>query len=102
MKNQPKNPPIAVAVDAMAGRWSAMVLSVLGERTLRFSEIKAAIPKVTPRMLTSALKGLEKKGLVKRKVYAVVPPKVEYSITEKGKTILPIVQAMSKWGEDHA
>lgn len=68
-------------------------------RPLRFSELRKQVPKATPKMLTQQLRELEQDGLVLRQVYAVVPPKVEYSLTTKGKSLEPILQALCSWGK---
>lgn len=68
-------------------------------RTLRFSELRKQVPKATPKMLTQQLRELEQDGLVLRQVYAVVPPKVEYSLTTKAKSLEPILQALCSWGK---
>ncbi len=68
-------------------------------RTLRFSELRKQVPKATPKMLTQQLRELEQDGLVLRQVYAVVPPKVEYSLTTKGKSLEPILQTLCSWGK---
>ena len=68
-------------------------------RTLRFSELRKQVPKATPKMLTQQLRELEQDGLVLRQVYAIVPPKVEYSLTTKGKSLEPVLQALCSWGK---
>ena len=68
-------------------------------RTLRFSELRKQVPKATPKMLTQQLRELEQDGLVLRQVYAIVPPKVEYSLTTKGKSLKPVLQALCSWGK---
>ncbi len=68
-------------------------------RTLRFSELRKQVHKATPKMLTQQLRELEQDGLVLRQVYAVVPPKVEYSLTTKGKSLEPVLQALCSWGK---
>jgi DNA-binding HxlR family transcriptional regulator len=74
----------------------------LGENTLRFGELKKALPKITQKMLTQQLRELEKDGLVNRFIYTQVPPKVEYSLTDAGKTLLPILGTMYQWGINYA
>ena len=68
---------------------------------LRFSEINRILPSITERMLTKQLRELEKDGLINRKVYAEVPPKVEYSLTEKGNAVMPVLEALCDWGEQY-
>lgn len=70
--------------------------------TMRFSELKRSIPEITQKMLTKQLRELESEDIVKRKVYPQVPPKVEYSITEYGRSLEDILEAMHEWGTKHA
>lgn len=99
VKNKNEIPlPVEITLDLIGGKWKALILWHLLENILRFSELKKRIPKITQKMLTQQLRELENDGLVDRKVYAEVPPKVEYSLTESGKTFLPILKAMHKWG----
>ncbi|PAB59814.1 winged helix-turn-helix transcriptional regulator [Anaeromicrobium sediminis] len=89
-----------VTVDIMGGKYKAIILYVLGEEgTKRFGELKSFICNVSHKTLTNQLRELEDNGLVQRKVYPEVPPRVEYSLTEKGKTLMPILEAMCEWGE---
>lgn len=74
------------------------ILWRLKDKVFRFSELKRDIPHITDKMLTSQLRQLEAEGFINRKVYAVVPPKVEYSITDKGKTAIPIIEAIRNYG----
>jgi DNA-binding HxlR family transcriptional regulator len=94
----------------IGGKWKMLILWHLGrEGTKRFNELKSLMPGITQRMLVSQLRDLEADFIVHRKVYPVVPPKVEYSLTEQGKTLMPILESMYNWGknyktyiEDHA
>lgn len=88
------------------GRWKLLILSQLFSGTRRFSDLQravnAALPVgVTPKMLTQDLRQMEADGLVSRKVYAEVPPKVEYSLTPVGQSLRPVVEAMIDWGRQH-
>jgi len=89
------------AVDILGGRWKLLILYKLEERTLRFTELKKRIPNITDRMLTLHLQELEKNGLVVRTVYAEVPPRVEYQLTESGKRLIPVWQQLEHWGLQH-
>jgi DNA-binding HxlR family transcriptional regulator len=89
------------AVDILGGRWKMLILYKLGNRTLRFSELKKLIPNITDRMLTLHLQELEKNGLVVRKAYAEAPPRVEYHLSESGKQLIPIWQQLESWGLQH-
>lgn len=93
--------PIEVTLDLIGGKYKALILWHLIEKTLRFSEIRNLIPQATPKMLTQQLRLLEEDGLVHREVYPVVPPKVEYSLTDFGKTIIPILDTMCNWGSNY-
>lgn len=93
--------PVNVTLNVIGGKWKSLILWYLSQGTLRFSELEEKIEGVTQKMLTQQLRELEKDQLVKRKVYPVVPPKVEYSITEYGKTLSPVLESMAKWGENH-
>ncbi len=93
--------PIGTAITIIGGKWKIPVLYNLREETLRFSEIQKALPQVTQKMLTQQLRELEKDGLVSRKVYAQVPPKVEYTITPLAKKLEPILDALCAWGREY-
>jgi DNA-binding HxlR family transcriptional regulator len=86
-------------IGVIGGRWKCVVLFHLTPGTLRFGELRRALPNVTQRMLTLTLRELEEDGLVRRTVYAEVPPRVEYDLTPWGRSIEPILVAMREWGE---
>ena len=90
--------PVTATVSVIGGKWKPIILWVLFQEKRRFSELKRFIPKITQKMLTQQLRELEHDGIVHREVYPVVPPQVEYSLTEKGQTLAPILKAMEKWG----
>mgnify|MGYP006272941911 CR=1 FL=1 len=90
--------PVEFAMDKLGGTWKMPILWRLKDRVMRYSELKRNIPRITDKMLTSQLRQLEADGFVHRKVYPVVPPKVEYSITEKGKTAIPIIDTIREYG----
>ena len=93
--------PVSATLDLIGGKYKALILWHLSEGTLRFSELKKAIANATPKMLTQQLRELEEQALISRKVYPVVPPKVEYSLTALGKRLLPVLVAMRDWGADY-
>ena len=93
--------PVEAALEVIGGKWKGIILYHLLDGEVRFSELKRKVGSVTQRMLTKQLRELENDGLIKRKVYAVVPPKVEYSLTEKGHTLDPILIALRDWGREH-
>ena len=93
--------PVGAAIGEIGGKWKPLVLWSLKDGKLRFNEIGKAIPDITQRMLTKQLRELEEDSLVNRKVYPEVPPKVEYSLTKKGESVVPILQALCNWGEEY-
>ena len=93
--------PVKVTLNAMGGKWKPLIMYLLVEHILRFSQLQRNIPGITQKMLTEQLRELERDGLVSRKVYPQIPPKVEYSITSYGKTLLPVLETMHKWGVTH-
>ena len=100
--NKPYGCSVEAALSVVGGRWKSVIIFHLIENdVLRFGELKKSIPKVTQRMLTNQLRELEEDGIVDRKVYPVVPPKVEYRLTEYGKTLKPIMYSMRDWGSIH-
>ncbi|GAB5404862.1 MAG: helix-turn-helix domain-containing protein [Aureliella sp.] len=94
--------PVEATLELIGGKWKGIILYYLLDGTLRFSELKRQIGCVTQRMLTKQLRELESCGLVKRIVYAEVPPRVEYELTEEGLTLRPIINLLKQWGESHA
>lgn len=92
---------LTYAVCKIGGRWKLLILCKLEEGKLRFSEIRRQIPNITERMLTLQLRDLEKEGLVKRTVYAEVPPRVDYELTEIATDLIPIWRQLENWGAKH-
>jgi len=93
--------PIKTTLDVIGGKWKPLILYFLKRGPTRFSELRRSIVDVTQKMLTDRLRELERDGIVHRKVYPQVPPKVEYSLTSYGKTLAPILEAMGNWGIKH-
>jgi len=91
-----------LTLDLIGGKWKALILWHLGENTLRFSELKRTLPKITQKMLTQQLRELEASGLVNRFIHTQIPPKVEYSLTPAGKSLLPILETLCQWGLNYA
>jgi DNA-binding HxlR family transcriptional regulator len=94
--------PIEATLDVIGGKWKPLVIYQLKDGTLRFSQIMVKVqPRITQRMLTKELRELEQDGLVTRKVYPQVPPKVEYSLTEKAESLIPILDQLCDWGSEN-
>jgi DNA-binding HxlR family transcriptional regulator len=89
---------IALTLDLIGGKWKTLILWNLLDGKKRFGELRRLIPKCTQRMLTHQLRDLERDGIVKRKIYRQIPPKVEYSLTRRGETLRPILQMACNWG----
>jgi DNA-binding HxlR family transcriptional regulator len=90
--------PIEATLDIVGGKWKVLILFYLMRGTVRFGEFQRLIPKITQRMLTLQLRELEEGGVIHREVYRQVPPKVEYSLTEFGRSLEPILLLMRDWG----
>ena len=94
--------PVRDVLDRVGDKWSILVITILGEEgTLRFNEINAVIGTISQKMLTVTLKTLEADGLVSRKVYPQVPPRVEYTLTERGSSLLPAMTQLIDWALQH-
>ncbi|RXJ68685.1 transcriptional regulator [Halarcobacter ebronensis] len=93
--------PVETALDVLAGKWKILILWYLRSETKRFNELQKLLPNVTQKMLIQKLRELEKDGIVQRVVYPVVPPKVEYSLTDYGMSLKPILKQLYLWGEIH-
>ena len=98
---QKENCPVAATLELIGGKYKALILWHLAEKKLRFSELKKEIQGATPKMLTQQLRELEASNLIHREVFAVVPPKVEYSLTELGRSLMPILVSMRDWGSSY-
>lgn len=93
---------VELTLNIIGGKWKPIILYHLGNGgTRRFGELKKAMPNITQKMLTQQLRELEHDGLIHRRVYAEVPPKVEYSLTDVGRTVLPVLQSLSQWGSKY-
>jgi DNA-binding HxlR family transcriptional regulator len=101
-KNNEYQCSMELTLALIGGKWKTLILWHLRDKTLRYSEIRKAIPSVTPKMLTQQLRELEDSGLVRRVIYTQIPPKVEYSLTQTGQSLLPILDTLSKWGQNYA
>lgn len=90
---------VEAALSFIDGKWKGVVLYHLFEATLRFTEIRRRLPNITQRMLTNQLRELEADGLILRKIYPQVPPKVEYSLSTRGRSLEPVIMALKAWGD---
>ena len=91
--------PIQAVLDVIGGKWKVNILWHIGNEVKRFNQLNREIPAITKKMLTMQLRDLEDNEMVNRKVYAEIPPRVEYSLTEKGRSILPLLDTMCEWGK---
>ena len=96
-----ENCPVAATLDLIGGKYKALILWHLSEKKLRFSELRKALANATPKMLTQQLRELETNDLIHREVYAVIPPKVEYSLTPLGDSLMVVLDQLCTWGEEH-
>jgi DNA-binding HxlR family transcriptional regulator len=93
--------PLTAALNVIGGKWNVIVLYWLAAGTQRFSDLQRLMPAVTHKVLTASLRQLEHDGLVLRAVYPEVPPRVEYMLSEHGRSVVPVVEAIRQWGHEH-
>ena len=93
--------PVSTTLELIGGKYKALILWHLSAGKLRFSELRRCVSSATPKMLTQQLRELESSHLVHREVYPVIPPKVEYSLTETGRSLLPVLAAIRDWGAEY-
>lgn len=93
--------PVEVTLRLMGDKWKILILRDLMNGTKRFGELKKSLCDITQKVLTSNLRAMEESGLLTRKVYAEVPPRVEYTLTETGRSLKPVLDAMVAWGSDY-
>ncbi|MCT4620786.1 MAG: helix-turn-helix transcriptional regulator [Marinisporobacter sp.] len=93
---------IEITLELISGKWKSLILWNLGNhKVIRFNELRRIIPDITQKMLTQQLRNLEENGLVKRKIYNKIPPIVEYSLSEEGKKLMPILEQMDQFGKNY-
>ena len=93
--------PSRLVLDRIADKWTALIIQILGRGTMRYAALQREIGGISQKMLTQTLRTLERDGLVQRKVHPVVPPKVEYSLTKLGRTLIEPLHALCRWSEKH-
>jgi DNA-binding HxlR family transcriptional regulator len=93
--------PIETVIHVLGGKWKPTILWLLLDSVKRFSELEKRIPGITQKMLAQHLREMENDGLITRTIYPSVPPKVEYALSEYGETLVPVMQTMCDWGENH-
>jgi DNA-binding HxlR family transcriptional regulator len=94
--------PVTATMQVLGGKWKAILINAIYHTSpARFGELKRSVKGITQSMLTQQLRELEDDGLISRKIYAEIPPRVEYTLTEFGLTLSPIMQSMAKWGEEY-
>lgn len=97
-----KSCPVTATMQVLGGKWKAILINAIYHTSpARFGELKRSVKGITQSMLTQQLRELEDDGLISRKIYAEIPPRVEYTLTEFGLTLSPIMQSMAKWGEEY-
>jgi DNA-binding HxlR family transcriptional regulator len=100
MKNNYYDCPIEATFKVIGGKWKAILIYYLIDEPKRFKDLMNLLETVSARMLTKQLKELEADGIIKRTFFAEIPPRVEYSLTDYGKTLLPVINAICRWGEN--
>ena len=93
--------PLEVTMEIIGGKYKGVIIGHLINKTLRYNELQKLISHATPKMLIQQLKELEADGIIERKVYPVVPPKTEYSLTKRGETLIPAIIELNKWGMNY-
>ncbi len=93
--------PVEGVLQLIDGKWKGVILYHLLDGTLRFNELGRRLKTVTQRMLTKQLRELEADGLISRTIFAVVPPRVDYCLTERGRSLEPVIMAMKRWGDEY-
>ena len=100
-ETQPSCNQIQTTLNVIGGKWKPAILYLLSQNVMRFGQLHKNITGITQKMLTHELREMESQELVSRKVYPVVPPKVEYTLTAYGKTLQPLLKSMNEWGSKH-
>lgn len=96
-----ENCPVTATMEIMGGKWKLLILHLINNDINRFGKMSMMLRDISKQMLTTQLRELERDGIVNRVIFAEIPPRVEYTLSEKGKTLLPIIELMKDWGNDH-
>ncbi|HEY6626361.1 MAG TPA: helix-turn-helix domain-containing protein [Ignavibacteriaceae bacterium] len=100
-KGKEFNNPVELSLDIIGGKWKIPIIWILKDDSKRYGELRRSLPKVTHKMLTQQLRELEQAEIITRKVYPEIPPKVEYSLTLLGKSVIPVIDLLREWGEEY-
>ncbi|RVU24052.1 transcriptional regulator [Sandaracinomonas limnophila] len=95
----PHNCPVTRAMSIIGGKWKPIILNCIGEKSLRFGKLRQYIPAISNKVLSNELKELEQFGLIERIEYKELPPRVEYHLTQAGRSLLPILHEIARWGK---
>lgn len=96
--DNPHQCPVTRTMSIIGGKWKPIILNCIGERSLRFGKLNQLIPSISNKMLSGELKALEELGLIDRKIYDELPPKVEYRLTKAGHSLMPLLHELASWG----
>jgi DNA-binding HxlR family transcriptional regulator len=99
--DNPLNCPVTRAMSIIGGKWKPIILNCIGDRVIRFGKLRQIIPSISGKVLSNELKELELFGLIKRSEFSEMPPRVEYTLTNAGKSLLPILYELASWGNTH-
>ena len=99
--DNPLNCPVTRTISIIGGKWKPIILNCIGDRTIRFGKLNQIIPSISNKVLSGELRELEQYGLVHRIEFTEMPPRVEYSLTNAGKSLLPLLHELAKWGNTH-
>lgn len=93
---------IEITIEILSGKWIVLILTHLGETgVVRFNEFRKVFPEITQKVLSQQLKKLEENKIITKKIFNIIPPKVEYNLTDRGKELLPLLDMMQQWGKDY-
>ena len=93
--------PVSYTMSKIGGKWKPIILFLISKKANRFGILQRGIKGISKQMLTKQLRELEADGILERKIYAEIPPRVEYFVTELGKTLMPVIRSMKRWGDQH-